>query len=94
MDDCLLYRIREILDEEEVEPRYRKFFEYVADQMESQLPSLEASGEIAPLSKNPLYGLLGFHLADFISREELFAISSILNSRRDSRTPTLTTSSS
>jgi hypothetical protein len=76
IDDSLLYRIQEVLDEDQIEPRYRDFFGFVAEQMERQLPSLEASGEILPLSKNPLYGLLGFHLAGFISDKELFAIAS------------------
>lgn len=77
VDENLLYRIDELLEEDAITPKFQSFFEYLIDEIRQSITNWQATRTYHPFSKNPIYNLLGLYMEDFINREELLHISQV-----------------
>jgi len=71
IDENLLYRIRELLDEDAIVHEYVPFFEFLLDAIPKLIERWIHEGGYSPFSSNVLYNLLGLKIEDFINEEEL-----------------------
>jgi hypothetical protein len=74
LDANLVYRINELLDEDQVVERERATLERAAARVANAIDLWQQSDDYCPLSRNPLFGLIGLYVEDFISHDELMFI--------------------
>jgi len=75
IDENLLHRLKELLDEDLIVEAYIPFFEHVVESAEKAIKEWRNQGTYAPFSSNLLYNLLGLWIEGFISDQEFDQIS-------------------
>jgi hypothetical protein len=75
LDDQLAFHIESLLEDDLIVDELRPFFEDLLPVLQRALTDWKARGEYWPLSLNRPFRLLGLHLQDFISFDELLRIS-------------------
>lgn len=75
LDDQLAFHIESVLDDDLFVDELRPFFEDLLPVLQRALTVWKERGEYSPLSRNRPFRLLGLHLQDFISFDELLQIS-------------------
>lgn len=75
LDDNLVRRLEELLDDDLIFEQHRPLFEAVLTGVESGIARWQEAGSYFPLSRNPFFNLIGLHAEDFINHDELVHIS-------------------
>jgi hypothetical protein len=75
LDDNVVHRIAELLDEDQVASEFRAPLEQALPELEHTISRWQAAGTYTPVSRNPLVSLTGLLLEDFINHDEYLFLS-------------------
>jgi hypothetical protein len=75
IDSNMAYRVRELLEEEQIVEESRDLVESFVEAIEDWIIQKQEQHSYSPLSGDPFFNLIGLHSIGFINEDELFHIS-------------------